>query len=116
MKELSLSMLIAVFEDMFGKWLWWGLVLVAVAITVLFLIIIIKERHFSPKHFVVAQIFAPFGALAAVLFVQWITNSGFSDIGGPIDVIVLLGIAGLGAVGTSIWVYVINYFLKGRKA
>ncbi len=116
MKELSVSMLIAVFEAMFGTWLWWTLVFIAAAITVVFLVIIIKERHFSPKHFVVAQIFAPFGALAAVLFVQWITNSSFSDIGGPIDVIVLLGIAGLGAVGTSIWVYVINYFLKGHKS
>jgi hypothetical protein len=47
----------------------------------------------------------PVGAIAAVLFVQGITSSGFKDIGGPIDVIVLLGVAVLGAVGLAILVY-----------
>jgi hypothetical protein len=37
--------------------------------------------------------------------VQGITSSGFKDIGGPIDVIVLLGVAVLGAVGLAILVY-----------
>jgi hypothetical protein len=47
----------------------------------------------------------PIGAIVAVLFVQIITSSKTSDIGGPIDVIVLLGVAALGAVGAAILVY-----------
>jgi iron(III) transport system substrate-binding protein len=43
--------------------------------------------------------------LLAVLFVQAMTDSSFADIGGPVDIIVLLGIAVLGAVGMAILVY-----------
>ena len=35
----------------------------------------------------------PVGALLAVLFVFWVTNSGLRHMGGAIDVIILLGIA-----------------------
>lgn len=34
-----------------------------------------------------------FGAIAAVLFAQRMTSSGFPDIGGAVDVIVLLAVA-----------------------
>lgn len=54
----------------------------------------------------------PIGALAAVVFVQAITSSKTSDIGGPIDVIVLLGVAALGAVGLAILVYTVQSFLR----
>jgi hypothetical protein len=47
----------------------------------------------------------PFGAVAAVLFVQAMTHSHLRDIGGPVDVIVLLGVAAMGAIGTAILVY-----------
>jgi hypothetical protein len=57
------------------------------------------------RKFLWAQLSMPIGAIAAVLFVQGITSSGFKDIGGPIDVIVLLGVAVLGAVGLAILVY-----------
>ena len=48
------------------------------------------------------------GAVAAVVFVQVMTSSELRDIGGPIDVIVLLGVAGMGAVGAAILVYTIQ--------
>jgi len=54
----------------------------------------------------------PIGAIAAVLFVQAVTNSGFGDIGGPIDVIVLLAVAAMGAVGIAILVYTMQSLLR----
>lgn len=105
MKDLTFSTLIAVFEEMFGKGLFWALVIAAVVITALYVFVLIRDRAMSMRKFLWAQLSMPFGALAAVLFVQRITSSGFGDIGGPIDVIVLLGVAVMGAVGLAILVY-----------
>jgi hypothetical protein len=105
MKELTLSTLIAVFEEMFGRGLFWALVLAALVITALYVFVLVRDRSLSMRKFLWAQLSMPIGAIAAVLFVQGITSSWFKDIGGPIDVIVLLGVAVLGAVGLAILVY-----------
>ena len=74
----------------------------------LYLFVLIRDRAVSWKKFLWAQLSMPFGAIAAVLFVQGMTRSGFADIGGPIDVIVLLAVAAGGAVGMAILVYTIE--------
>lgn len=105
MKELTLGTLIAVFEEMFGRWLFWGMVTAAVLITLAYLYVLIRDHSVSWKKFLWAQLSMPFGAIAAVLFVLGITSSSTSDIGGPVDVIVYLGIAVMGAIGAAILVY-----------
>lgn len=114
MKELTLQTLIAVFEEMFGRALFWAMVLAAVVVTGLYLYVLIRDRAMSMRKFLWAQLSMPIGAIAAVLFVQAITSSGFRDIGGPIDVIVLLGIATLGAVGMAILVYTAQSLFRGK--
>lgn len=116
MKEFVLSEFIAIFEQIFGKWLWWGMVIVAIAITLLFIYNVVKQRHFSPKNFIWALVAAPFGGIVAIFFILWITDTKLSNITTPIDAIVLLGVFGLGAVGTIIWVYVLGYYIKDKKA
>ena len=108
MKELTLSTLIAVFEEMFGRGLFWALVAAALVITALYVFVLIRDRSLSMRKFLWAQLSMPIGAIAAVLFVQGITSSGFKDIGGPIDVIVLLGVAAGGAVGMAICIYTVQ--------
>ncbi len=81
MKELTLSTLIAVFEEMFGRGLFWALVAAALAITALYVFVLIRDRSLSMRKFLWAQLSMPIGAIAAVLFVQGITSSGFKDIG-----------------------------------
>lgn len=105
MKELTLETLIAVFEEIFGRGLFWAMVVAAVVVTVAYLYVLIRDRAMSMRKFLWAQLSMPFGAIAAVLFVQAMTHSHFRDIGGPIDVIVLLGVAVMGAVGAAILVY-----------
>jgi amino acid transporter len=90
---------------MFGRGLFWALVVAALVITALYVYVLVRDRSLSMRKFLWAQLSMPIGAIAAVLFVQGITSSGFKDIGGPIDVIVLLGVAVLGAVGLAILVY-----------
>lgn len=115
MKELTFETLLAVFEEMFGRGLFWAMVAVAVLITAAYLFVLIRDRAMSMRKFLLAQLSMPVGAIAAVLFVQWITSSGFGDIGGPVDVIVLLGVAAAGAVGIAILVYTAQALLKGKQ-
>lgn len=105
MKDLTFETLIAVFEEMFGRGLFWTMVVAAVVITLAYIYVLIRDRAVSWRKFLWAQLSMPLGAIAAVLFVQKVTHSGFADIGGPIDVIVLLGVAVAGAVGLAVLVY-----------
>lgn len=107
MKELTFGMLIAVFEEVFGAGLFWFLVLAAAALVAIFVWMIARNRDGFSIRFLRAELSAPIGALAAILFVQYITNSGFGDIGGPVDLIVILLIAAGGAVASTILLYVI---------
>jgi hypothetical protein len=116
MQQLTLETLIAVFEEIFGRVLFWSMVGAAVLITAGYLYVLIRDRHLSARKFLLAQMFMPFGAVAAVVFVQWATHSSLSDIGGPIDWIVLLGVAGAGAIGSAILVYTIQSLTKGRQS
>ncbi|NYS23360.1 DUF5368 domain-containing protein [Rhodobacteraceae bacterium 2376] len=116
MEEFSLLTMIAVFEEMFGIALFWIMVSVAVVITAAWVFVLVRDRSLSFRKYLVAQLSMPFGAVAAVWFVLWITNSGLADIGGPIDWLVLLGVAALGAVGLGILVYVVQSLMRGRQS
>ena len=116
MKELTLETLLAVFEEMFGRGLFWALVAAAVAITALYLYVLIRDRAMSMRKFLWAQLSMPLGAVAAVLFVFAVTDSALRDIGGPVDVIVLLAIAAMGAVGMAILVYTAQSIFRGKRA
>lgn len=113
MNELTLATMIAVFEEMFGRVLFWAMVAVAVAITALYVYILVRDRAMSMRKFLLAQLSMPVGAVAAVGFVLAITDSRLSDMGGPIDVIVLMAIAAVGAIGFAILVYVAQSLIRG---
>lgn len=114
MQELTLGTLIAVFEEIFGTTLFWSMVVFGVLVAVAFIYILIRDRGISSSRLVRAELVAPVGAVGAVLFVQYMTSSGFSDIGGPIDVIVLVVIAVAGFLGLMILTYVIESLLYRR--
>lgn len=115
MKEFNLAETLAIMTEIFGFWLWWGLVIVAVVITLLFFYVMIRDRRFSPRHYLWSQIAAPFGAIFAVVLVLWVTDSNLGHISTPIDAIVLLGVAALGASGAVIWAYVMQAFMAKRR-
>ncbi len=115
MKELKLETLIAVFEEIFGSGLFWAMVAIAALVTLAYLYVLIRDRAVSWRKFLLAQLSMPVGAVLAILFVQYMTNSDFRDIGGPIDMIVLLAIALLGAVGMAILVYTAQSLIQGKR-
>lgn len=115
MQELTFSTLIAVFEEIFGPALFWAMVAAAVLVTLAFLYVVIRDRRIRAVSFLGAELMAPVGALGAILFVQWITSSGFRDIGGPIDLmmVVMIGIAGAGAM--MLLTYTFLAMVRGRR-
>lgn len=113
MNELTLEMLLAVFEEIFGFWLFWGLVTLAVLVAAVFIYALIRDRGLESRKLVRAELTAPIGAIAAILFVQWVTNSRFSDVGGPIDWVVLIVIGVSGAIGLMLLSYVAMALLPG---
>ena len=115
MEEFSLRTFLAVFEEMFGTVLFWALVATAILFTLAWIYVLFRDRALSFRKYLVAQLSMPFGAVAAVAFVLWITSSRLGDIGGPIDWLVLLGVAAVGAVGLSIVVYVVQSLGRGSR-
>lgn len=105
MKDMTFGTLIAVFEEIFGRGLFWLMVAAAVVVTLAYLYVLIRDRSVSWKKFLLAQLSMPVGAVAAVWLLLVMTHSHLSDMGGPIDIIVLLGVAAAGAIGMAILVY-----------
>jgi hypothetical protein len=66
---------------------------------------LIRDRAVSMPKFLLAQVPMPFGAVGAVLLIYTITDSQLRNIGGSIDLIVLLGATLIDAIGTAIFVY-----------
>lgn len=112
MKELTLSTLLAVFEEIFGAPLFWTMVVLAALGTLAFLYMLIRDRGLKALPLVRAEVVGLVGGLLAVFFVQFMTNSGFGDIGGPIDLITVLLIWVMGAIGTVMVVYVAQGLLR----
>ena len=115
MKELTFETLIAVFEEVFGRGVFWIMVAVAALVTLAYLFVLIRDRSVSWKKFLVAQLSMPVGAVLAVWFVMVMTKSKLSDLGGPIDMIVFLGVAVMGAVGMAILVYTLESVLGTKR-
>lgn len=112
MEELTFETMIAVFEEIFGRALFWAMVVVAALITAAYLYVLVRDRSVSWRKFLFAQLSMPVGAVLAVWFVMVMTKSHLSDIGGPVDLIVLIGIAVMGAVGMAILVYTIESLVR----
>jgi hypothetical protein len=116
MQELDIMVFVSVFIEMLGPLLFWLLVLAIVLVTAGFIWVLIRDRGLDSKRLVRAQVVGVLGGVAAILFMQWITNSGFRDIGGPVDLMLVVLIFVLGAIGTAIFAYTVQAVIGGEPA
>jgi len=112
MKDMTLGTILAVLEEVFGRGLFWTMLVVAGIVTAAYLYVLVRDHSVSWRKFLLAQLSMPIGAIAAVWFVLVVTSSSLRDLGGPVDVIVFLGIAAAGAVGSAILVYTIQSLVR----
>lgn len=115
MKDMTFGTILAVFEEIFGIGLFWTMVAVAALVTAGYIYVLIRDHSISWRKFLLAQLSMPVGAILAIWFVLVMTSSKLSDLGGPVDIIVFLGIAVAGAVGTAILVYTIQSLIRPRS-
>ncbi len=114
MKELEIGVFVSVFIEMLGPVLFWLLVVAAVAVTAAFVWVLVRDRGLDSRRLVRAQAVGLLGGVAGILFMQWITNSGFRDIGGPVDLMLVALIFVLGAIGAAILAYTIQAVVLGE--
>ena len=115
MKDMTFGTILAVFEEIFGIGLFWAMVAVAAIVTAGYIYVLIRDHSISWRKFLLAQLSMPIGAILAVWFVLVVTSSKLTDLGGPVDIIVFLGIAAAGAVGTAILVYTVQSFVRPHR-
>ncbi len=111
MKDLDIFVFLSVFQEMLGTLLWVLLALAAV-ILALFLAVLIRDRGLSYRRFVRAELVGLVGGILAVLFMQQITSSRLSDLGGPVDVMLVALIWIAGAIGTTLVAYLAQSYQK----
>lgn len=114
MKDMTFGTILAVFEEMFGIGLFWTLVAVAALVTVGYVYVLVRDHSISWRKFLLAQLSMPIGAILSVWFVLLVTNSKLTDLGGPVDIIVFLGIAVAGAIGIAILVYTVQSLMRPK--
>ena len=114
MKELEIGVLVSVFVEMLGPILFWLLVAAALMVTAAFVWVLVRDRGLDSRRLVRAQVVGLVGGVAAILFMQWITNSGFRDIGGPVDLLLVALIFVLGAIGAAILAYTVQAVVLGE--
>ncbi|MEL6549026.1 MAG: DUF5368 domain-containing protein [Pseudomonadota bacterium] len=108
MQDITFETLLAVMQEIFGTALFWALVTAGVLVTLAYLYVLVRDRAVSWRKFLWAQLAMPFGAVAAVALVMGVTDSGLSDLGGPIDILLVVLIAAAGAVGLAVLVYTVQ--------
>lgn len=115
MKELDLATLVAVFQEMLG-WTFWPLVALAALVTLIFLRVLLRDRRLVPQRLVWAEALGVMGGVVAVLVMFTVTSSGFADMGGPIDWLLVLAIFGFGTIGTALGLYAALGLFRRRAA
>jgi hypothetical protein len=114
MRHANLEIMFSILMEMFGPSLLWSMLSVATVITAAFIFVVIRDHKLESRDLVRAEIWAPVGGIMAILFLQFMTESGFSDLGGPIDIIVLILTGCTGALGLTILVYVFQALFLRR--
>ena len=107
MKTLDPMVFYAVLVEMMGPWLLWSLILTAAFGIAGFLWTLLRERGISSKRLVFSEIVGIFGGIGALVLMAYVTVSGFTDAGGPVDWLLVGLIWGCGLAGTTILSYAI---------
>lgn len=114
MKELDPLILLAVFQEMLGIWLWVLLALALLGI-VAFAALLLRERGLVSGRLVRAELLGLLGGALALVVMAKVSSSGFTDAGGPADWFLIALVFGLGAVGSTVLVYALGGWLGWRR-
>jgi hypothetical protein len=104
MKDFTIESMLAILGDMLGWLLWAGLVL-AVIVTVLFVLALLRQRGFKGRLARIALGIGLVGGIAVALLAPLTTQAGFDNIRGVIDWIflALIAIAACASIAVTVF-------------
>ncbi|MCG6114189.1 MAG: DUF5368 domain-containing protein [Mesorhizobium sp.] len=114
MQDLDPLVFFAVFQEMLGLWLWVLLAAAALGIGS-FVYALVRDRGLRAGRFVIAQLVGVVGGFAALFFMWWITSSSIANVGGAIDVVLVLAIWVGGFLGGTILSYGLMSLTRGSR-
>jgi len=106
MQSLDPTVFLAVLLEMMGNIFW---VLLAVASLGLagFAWVVWRERTLHSRRLIRAELLGVLGGFGALALMAYVTVSGFTDAGGPVDWLLIGVIWGTGLAGTTILSYAV---------
>jgi len=104
MAGFDIAVLVAVFLEMMGNILW-VLLGLAVAGLAVFALVVWREGTIHSRRLLRAELLGVLGGFGALALMAYVTVSGFTDAGGPVDWLLIGIIWGMGLVGTTILAY-----------
>lgn len=114
MKELDPLVLVAVFQEMLGVWLW-ILLAAIVIVTVAFVGLLIRERGVVSQRLVRTQTVGLLGGVLSLVVMAKVSSSGFTDAAGPADWILIALVFVLGTIGSTILLYTLAGWHTARR-
>lgn len=111
MKEMDLMVLLAVFQEMLGAWLW-ILIGLAVAGTAALVLLLLRERTVVSRRLVQSELLGLLGGMVALVVMAKVSSSGFTDAGGPADWFLIASVYGFGLVSTTVLAYTVLGWVK----
>jgi hypothetical protein len=104
MSEFDPIVILAVLQEMLGAWFWIGIAGAAAAL-IAFILVLFRDGSLRARRVFWSQVVSVLGGVAAILLMQHVTNSGFRDIGGPIDWVLGIAIFAIGGIVSFIAIY-----------
>ena len=114
MQDLDVFVFVSVFQEMLGAYLWIGFG-AALLVMLLFVGLLVREGGVSAARLARSELVGLVGGVVAILVMQAVTHSGFADIGGPIDWVLVALIWLTGAVIGTLAAYVGLGLIDGRR-
>lgn len=107
MQELDPWVLLVIFQEMLGIWLWLLLALLVLG-TAAFVVLLVRERRLISRRLMWSQASGIAGGVLALVLMAEVSSSGYTDVGGPADWFLVALVFCLGLIGSAVVFYTIS--------
>ena len=106
MQAFDIAVFVSVFLEMMGGILWMLVALAVIGIAG-FVLVVMREKTLVSRRLLRCEAMGLLGGVGALVLMAWVTMSGFTDAGGPVDWLLIGIIFGTGLAGTTILTYAV---------
>lgn len=107
MKELDPFILLAVFYEMMGPFIW-ALIAAVIVGCAAFIWLVIKDRGLHARRLLWSQLVGLLGGVLALILMVQVSSSGYLKVGGPADWFLIALVYGAGVVVSTIIIYTVS--------